>query len=68
MSDPADLSVEPFVEVIDCALAEESDAQRLYTLALLGRNEWTYNGARQPFTTLWKFERTLRNNPHIVNT
>lgn len=33
--------------------------KRMYT-------EWHYNGARQPFMTLWKFFRTVRSNPRLA--
>ncbi|KXG47041.1 uncharacterized protein PGRI_037870 [Penicillium griseofulvum] len=78
MPNPADLPLELFLEVLHFALPKYyTDPQRLCSLALLGRkwhaallgriyNEWTYNGARQSFMTLWKFVRTLRNNTSIA--
>ena len=53
------------------------NSQLLCSLALLNRKwyavsvniiyrEWTYNGAREPFITLWMFLRTVRNNPDIA--
>ncbi|KAI9933961.1 hypothetical protein MW887_005033 [Aspergillus wentii] len=56
MPNPADLPQELFHLVPDHALtAEEPDAQRLCSLSLLSRN-WT----------LWKFLRTVRQNPHLA--
>lgn len=41
---------------------------RKWHAALLARiySEWTYNGARQPFMTLWKFLMTVLSNAHLA--
>ncbi|PLB46734.1 hypothetical protein P170DRAFT_428027 [Aspergillus steynii IBT 23096] len=77
MSNPADLPPELFSAVLDLALQDESDVRRLCGLSLLSRrwytavlsriySEWTFNGARQSFMTLWNFLRTMRRNPNLA--
>ncbi|KAH8422652.1 uncharacterized protein LDX57_000406 [Aspergillus melleus] len=77
MPDPADLPNELFIMVLDLALQGESDFQRLCGLSFLNRcwhavvlgriySKWTFNGARQPFMTLWKYLRTMRRNPNLA--
>lgn len=64
--------------MLDSALYDESDTKHLCRLTLLSRrwyavllgriyNKWSYNGARQPFMTLWKFVCTVRSNVHIAS-
>ncbi|KAL2871339.1 uncharacterized protein BJX67DRAFT_377118 [Aspergillus lucknowensis] len=66
----ADLPPEIFNIVLSYALDDDEDLQRLCGLSLLGRqwysalvqriySEWVYNGAKQPFMTLWKFLITV---------
>ncbi|KAJ5468792.1 hypothetical protein N7475_006544 [Penicillium sp. IBT 31633x] len=77
MPDPAELPAELFCAILNVALHNESNIRHFCNLALLnykwhaallGRiyNEWTYNGAREPFMTLLKFLRTIRNSAHIA--
>ena len=77
MPDPANLPAELFHDILDLALHGERDKQRLCRLALLNRKwnralvdriygEWSYNGARRPFSTLWKFVRTMSSNAHLA--
>ncbi|KAE8149213.1 hypothetical protein BDV25DRAFT_156781 [Aspergillus avenaceus] len=76
MPDPANLPLELFEMVLDLALIEPTKHQ-LCGLALLSRRwyeavmvrlykEWHYNGARQPFMTLWMFLRTILRNPKVA--
>jgi hypothetical protein len=76
MPNLADLPPELFSAVLGLAL-DDSDIKRLCSLSLLSRrwhaallgriySEWTYNGARQPFLTLWKFLRTVRSDPYLA--
>jgi hypothetical protein len=62
MTNLGDLPSDLFTAVLDLALYDESDTQRLCRLTLLSRrwyaallgriyNKWCYNGARQPFIT-----------------
>lgn len=80
MPNPADPPPTPelFTALIDLALCEEPDIQRFcdlsllsckWSAALLGRlySKWTYNGARQPFMTLWKSLRTVLSNPYLAS-
>jgi hypothetical protein len=77
MRDPADLPPELFEMILDLALHNESDAQRLCHLALFNRRwhislqyqiykQWTYNGARQNFMTMLRFVRTIRKHAYIA--
>ncbi|RMJ21576.1 hypothetical protein PHISP_07556 [Aspergillus sp. HF37] len=76
MPELAALPWELFSYILDLAL-QDSDIPRLYHLSLLSRqwydavmskiySKWTYNGARQPFMTAWKFLVTVRRDPHLA--
>ncbi|KAE8348997.1 hypothetical protein BDV28DRAFT_160858 [Aspergillus coremiiformis] len=67
------LPPELFYPVLDLALKDTADIQHLCNLSLLSRqwyvtlvpriySEWTYNGARQSFMSLWNFLRTILSN------
>lgn len=77
MPDPAELPPEIFDIVLNLAVCDKSDPQHLCNLSLLNHrwhtallghiyNEWTYNGARQPFMTLFKFVRTICKDAQIA--
>lgn len=76
MPNPADLPPELFTNILNLSL-HDSDTRHLCHLSLLSRQwhntlvsriyaKWTYNGARQPFMTLWKFLVTVRHSPNLA--
>ncbi|RJE21497.1 hypothetical protein PHISCL_06159 [Aspergillus sclerotialis] len=80
MPDPAKLPYELFTIILDLAFEDsnrDSTLQHLCALSLFSRqwnkvllpriySKWTYNGARQPFMTLWKFFITIRRDPYLA--
>ncbi|KAL4779998.1 hypothetical protein BJX76DRAFT_62377 [Aspergillus varians] len=74
----ADLPPELFDIILTHALGEDEDINRLCGLCLLSRkwytavidrvySKWTFNGARQPFLTLWKFLMTVLRDRHLAS-
>lgn len=79
MPDPAKLPYEIFAMILNLAFedSKRDSVQHLYALSLFNRrwnkallprmySEWTYNGARQSFMTLWKFFITIRRDPYLA--
>ncbi|KAL3458681.1 hypothetical protein BJX64DRAFT_219060 [Aspergillus heterothallicus] len=77
MPNPADLPPEIFTLILSHALHEDVETQYLLSLSLLSRawytclipriySSWTYNGARQPFSTLYKFLLTILRDPQLA--
>ncbi|KAL2815974.1 hypothetical protein BJX63DRAFT_154126 [Aspergillus granulosus] len=77
MPNPADLPPEIFTLILLHALGEDIGIQHLFSLSLLSRawytslipriySSWTYNGARQPFATLYKFLLTILRDPQLA--
>ncbi|OJJ04715.1 hypothetical protein ASPVEDRAFT_44248 [Aspergillus versicolor CBS 583.65] len=77
MPNLTDLPSEIFNIILSHSLGDDEDVPRLCELALLSRkwyaalidriySEWTFNGAKQPFLTLWKFLRTILRDPHLA--
>ncbi|GMG26857.1 unnamed protein product [Aspergillus oryzae] len=77
MANIAQLPPELFCPVLDLAFENQSDIQLLCSLSLVSRQwyealvpriyaEWTYNGARQSFRSLWNFLRTILNDSRIA--
>ena len=73
----AQLPPELFCPVLDLAFENQSDLQLLCRLSLLSRQwyealvpriyaEWTYNGARQSFRSLWTFLRTILSDTRLA--
>jgi hypothetical protein len=77
MPNPADLPPEIFTIILSYALDEDVKTQKLLSLSRLSRawytsltpriySSWTYNGARQPFLTLYKFLLTILRDPQLA--
>ncbi|GMG47288.1 unnamed protein product [Aspergillus oryzae var. brunneus] len=77
MANIAQLPPELFCPVLNLVFENQSDIQLLCRLSLLSRQwyealvpriyaEWTYNGARQSFRSLWNFLRTILNDSRIA--
>lgn len=78
MSNLTDLPPEIFNIILSHSLSDDEDIPRLCELSLLSRkwyvalidriySEWTFNGAKQPFLTLWRFLRTILRDPHLAS-
>lgn len=74
----AGLPPEIFDIVLDMALQNDSEVERLFDLSTISRqwhralsgriySQWTFNGARQSFMTLWRFLRTMCRNPNLAS-
>ncbi|KAL5339700.1 hypothetical protein BJX70DRAFT_362898 [Aspergillus crustosus] len=77
MPDLADLPTELFSIILAYALNDNEDPYELSALSLLSRkwyaalihriySDWTFNDARQPFMTLWRFLTTVLRDPHLA--
>ncbi|KAL4927469.1 uncharacterized protein BDV17DRAFT_282561 [Aspergillus undulatus] len=77
MPNPTDLPPELFNVILTHALDDNDDIYRLFSLCLLSRSwytaliariylKWTFNGAQQPFLTLWKFLITILRDPQLA--
>ncbi|KAL4884064.1 hypothetical protein BJY04DRAFT_21231 [Aspergillus karnatakaensis] len=77
MPNPADLPPELFNIILTHALHDSDGPYHLCALSLLSRkwyaalvhriySEWSFNGARQPFITLWKFLVTVLRDQHLA--
>ncbi|KAL2855432.1 hypothetical protein BJY01DRAFT_204129 [Aspergillus pseudoustus] len=78
MPNPADLPPEIFTLILSYALKEDVEVRDLLSLSFLSRawytslipriySSWTYNGARQPFATLYKFLLTILRDPQLAD-
>ncbi|KAJ0425331.1 hypothetical protein BJY00DRAFT_308653 [Aspergillus carlsbadensis] len=77
MPNPADLPPEIFTIILSHALDEDVEPKKLLSLSVLSRawytslipriySSWTYNGARQPFLTLYKFLLTVLRDQQLA--
>ncbi|KAL2786847.1 hypothetical protein BJX66DRAFT_21548 [Aspergillus keveii] len=77
MPNPADLPPEIFTLILSHALDEDVETQKLLSLSRLSRgwyaslipriySSWTYNGASEPFITLYKFLLTVLRDQQLA--